>query len=235
MTRSITDGVRLTREELVAEARRRFGEDSRRWAFQCPNCKDIATAVDFLEAGANPQWVGQACIGRHLGALHVDATGTDGSSHATRGCDWHASGLICGPWSIDVGADQVVFSFALAPAPEEPYPLPDHLAVGRAVRVHATNNQWFGATGMVTDVVTDLGVDSLPIGVICRVQFGDTAEEQVTAEFYGYALLDAATPPGQPTPEDSVPELDGTDDDAEDPRYHRPTVDVHLPEAGTDG
>lgn len=114
----------LTRAALVAEARRRFGDDPLTWAFVCPHCGDIANAADFTAAGADPNRVGQECVGRHLGALDKAATGTDGRKHASRGCDWVAYGLFRGPWFIqipdDKGGMREAPSFPLAPAPAPP-------------------------------------------------------------------------------------------------------------------
>lgn len=113
-------GRTLTQAELVVEARERFGEDPKTWAFVCPNCADIANAQDFIDANADPNRVGQECIGRSLGALAKAAVGTDGRKHAKRGCDWAAYGLFPGPWSIEVpdgkGGTRTVSSFALAAA-----------------------------------------------------------------------------------------------------------------------
>lgn len=91
----------LTQDELATEARARFGDDPKTWAFQCPHCGDVANAQDFIDAEADPNRVGQECIGRSLGALTKDATGTDGRKHAKRGCDWAAYGLFRGPWFIN--------------------------------------------------------------------------------------------------------------------------------------
>lgn len=40
----------ITLAEFHEEARARFGEDRNRWAYQCPACGDIATAVDVAYA-----------------------------------------------------------------------------------------------------------------------------------------------------------------------------------------
>lgn len=109
-----------TQEELVAEARARFGDDARSWAFRCPRCDDDATAQDFIDAGADPQRVGQECIGRSLGVLAGKAT-KDGRKPGIRGCDWTAYGLFGGPWSIVLPADgerpeRTAYGFPLSPA-----------------------------------------------------------------------------------------------------------------------
>lgn len=107
----------LTQAELVAEATERFGEDARTWAFQCPHCDDVATATDFKEAGADPNRIGQECIGRHLGALSGDKPTKDsGRSLASRGCDWAAYGLFRGPWEVELPDGRKVASFPLAEA-----------------------------------------------------------------------------------------------------------------------
>ena len=105
-------GRRMTQAELVAEARDRFGEDPLRWAFVCPTCKDVATAQDFKDADADPQRVGQECIGRSLGCLNGAQKGWTG-----RGCDWTAYGLFPGPWLITLPDGREVRGFALAEGP----------------------------------------------------------------------------------------------------------------------
>ena len=51
--------IRWTQAELVAEARARFGDQPRAWAFVCPSCDDVATAQDFIDAGADPNGSGR--------------------------------------------------------------------------------------------------------------------------------------------------------------------------------
>lgn len=104
----------LTQAELVAEARAAFGDDPEKWAFRCPNCSDVAVAQDFRDAGADPNRIGQECIGRHLGALAGPPTTDSGKSIAKRGCDWVAYGLIPGPWSVTMPNGNTASSFPLA-------------------------------------------------------------------------------------------------------------------------
>lgn len=106
---------KLTQAELTAEARERFGDDPRKYAFECPRCGDVAMVGDFVAAGAGER-SGQECIGRVLGALKKDVKPYKG-----RGCDWAAYGLFHGPWEIvmpaeDGNAERSVWSFALAEA-----------------------------------------------------------------------------------------------------------------------
>lgn len=111
--------MKLTQEELVAMATKRFSADPLRWAFVCPQCKDVATAADFKAAGADPNRIGQECIGRSLGALSGGPTGDGGRTRASRGCDWCAYGLFGGPWFVTISDEKGtrhVGSFALAEA-----------------------------------------------------------------------------------------------------------------------
>ncbi len=97
---------KMTHAELLAEARRRFGDDVLDIAFTCGNCGDTATIREFRDAG-NADVAGQECIGRLLGALgERDWKG--------RGCNWSAYGLIPGPWIIEFADGKTVRSFPLA-------------------------------------------------------------------------------------------------------------------------
>lgn len=91
---------KLTRDELIAEAKAAFGDDREKWAFCCPHCGDVAVAQDFRDADADPNSLGQECIGRHLGALAGPPTTDAGRSIAKRGCDWAAYGFLGGPWTV---------------------------------------------------------------------------------------------------------------------------------------
>ncbi len=117
---------KLTQAELLAEARDRFGDDPKQYAFRCPNCGDVASIQDFIDAGADPDRTGQECIGRCLGALTV-AAGKAGRNSKGRGCDWAAWGLFRGPWEIVLPAEEgkperSAWSFPLADAPAETAP-----------------------------------------------------------------------------------------------------------------
>lgn len=109
---------KLTQAELVAEATERFGPDIERWAFECPSCGDVASARDFRDASADPNRLGQECVGRHLGALTELATLDHGRSIASRGCDWAAYGLFRGPWEIETADGKTMWSFPLAEVSE---------------------------------------------------------------------------------------------------------------------
>jgi hypothetical protein len=112
------ESITRTQDELVAELRRRFGDDPMNWAFQCPACKDIATAQDWRDALPEGQLasdrLGQLCIGRQLGALR-EASNDD---YTGRGCDWAAGGLFRGPDFVEMPDGTKVPSFPIAPPPE---------------------------------------------------------------------------------------------------------------------
>ncbi|MFF5001755.1 VVA0879 family protein [Streptomyces phaeochromogenes] len=114
----------LTRDELHAEARQRFGHDQMDWAFQCPSCEDVATGQEIYDALAkqpvqHPEYgrpmryeevLGQQCIGWILGA------------GAQRGCDYVAFGLVTAPWLVTLPhyyRPQPCFPLAPAPLGEE--------------------------------------------------------------------------------------------------------------------
>jgi hypothetical protein len=117
MTETTTKHRKLTQDELMAEAVRRFGNDPLDFAFTCPNCGDTATIRDFPADQCDR--AGQECIGRHLGALK-GPPGTDGKGEAERGCNWAAYGLFHGPWEIVMPDGRSSWGFPLAEATPQP-------------------------------------------------------------------------------------------------------------------
>ena len=95
----------LTQAELLAEAKRLFGDDPLNIAFKCPICGDVATIREFPPDARGA--AGQECIGRQIGALDTDKW--DG-----RGCTFAAYGLIPAPWTITFPDRAQVRSFPLA-------------------------------------------------------------------------------------------------------------------------
>lgn len=113
----LEDQKTMTRDELLAEARRRFGDDTDDIAFVCPRCGDVATVREFTKFGAGSR-AGSECFGRLVGALQGPRRpDRDGVVRgvAGRGCNWTAYGLFPGPWTIMIQG-VAVRSFALAPA-----------------------------------------------------------------------------------------------------------------------
>jgi hypothetical protein len=58
--------LQLTLAEWHEEARRRFGEVGREWAFVCPSCGHVARVCDWETVGAKEGEVAYSCVGRHL-------------------------------------------------------------------------------------------------------------------------------------------------------------------------
>ncbi len=104
---------RMTQAELCEEMERRFGPIRSHWAFICPMCGDVANAQDFVAAGADPNRVGQECIGRSLGVLKRDQPP---GGYQGRGCDWCAYGLFRGPLFVTMPDGREIASFRIAPA-----------------------------------------------------------------------------------------------------------------------
>jgi hypothetical protein len=184
---------KLTRPELLTEMRTRFGDNSDRWAFLCPNCGDVATIADWRQALAEHemldreqkritdagQLIGQMCIGRALGALKGPQEEWKG-----RGCDWTAYGLFRGPWEIQIdsedGETRFAPAFAIAdgddPAtavhvyrPEKFGPL--EIEGTHIVRVPDTGANW-GTTGPST-VVHQLRISAICPREACGQKRGE--------------------------------------------------------------
>lgn len=117
----------MTQDELVAELRRRFGDDPVAWAFVCPSCGTVTSVADLraalAEAGRGDEHasthLGQVCIGRIAGALNREQPE---GGYQGPGCDWAAFGLFAGPMWVaipdeDGGEPNCVPSFRIAGAP----------------------------------------------------------------------------------------------------------------------
>lgn len=114
----------IAQDDLYALLKERFGDDPMAWAFECPNCKDVATAEEFHNALVfQPRHrpddgravtcfglLGLACVGTVLGALEVPSA----KEWKGRGCDWRANGLIGGPWTVVRPDGSTVYAFAPA-------------------------------------------------------------------------------------------------------------------------
>lgn len=81
----------MTREEWVAEGKRRFGDDFRKWQFVCPLCGNVAAIGDYEQysaKGADMNSATAECIGRYTGAGPLKKKGDPGP------CDYAGYGLI---------------------------------------------------------------------------------------------------------------------------------------------
>ena|SRR3990167_5076025 len=100
------DVRRYTEKEWREKGTTLFGEDKKKWKFQCPACGNVRTAEDFRpfkDQGADASSVISNCLGRFTG-------GKNGPDK----CDWAAYGLFAGPSFVKIedGKEIPVFNFA---------------------------------------------------------------------------------------------------------------------------
>ena len=106
----------ITRKDWIAEGRRRFGDDQRRWRFVCPSCSHVAMPLDWINAGAPETAIAFSCVGRWAGA-NGEAFGKKG-----RPCNYAGGGLFrLNPVRVvyDDEEEHQVFAFAEDDAPAE--------------------------------------------------------------------------------------------------------------------
>lgn len=106
------DKTVYTMEEWIAEAERRFGADRLDWKFVCPSCGHIASAREYLDAGAPAGAIAFSCIGRWI-------KGTDAKKtfmHGGGPCVYAGGGLFgLNPVTIEGGEESnQMFDFAPA-------------------------------------------------------------------------------------------------------------------------
>jgi hypothetical protein len=80
---------KLTKEQWLAEGRRRFGTSFLKWKFVCPCCKYIASVSDWKDAGAPEGGVAFSCVGVWL-PVRREAFGGEGPGP----CNYVGAGLI---------------------------------------------------------------------------------------------------------------------------------------------
>lgn len=102
--------MKYTLKEWLAELEKRYGKDSKKWAFKCPACGKISTVQEFLDVGAERNVAYVECIGRHTGKGEPKKDSKDG-------CNWAAYGLFgtLGQGDIVVtedGKETEIFSIA---------------------------------------------------------------------------------------------------------------------------
>jgi hypothetical protein len=87
----------VTKEQWLAEGRRRFGADMHKWKFVCPCCKHVATVSDWKDSGAPQGGVAFSCVGVWLPAARA-AFGGEGSGP----CKYQGGGTISlNPVNVD--------------------------------------------------------------------------------------------------------------------------------------
>jgi hypothetical protein len=104
--------ARYTEAEWNAEGEKLFGPDKDKWAFECPNCKNVMSLerarAEFVELKGSKWLVYQECVGRYSVVAHM-AKKVDGKA-----CDWCSYGLFRGPDVVVMpdGKETGVFAFA---------------------------------------------------------------------------------------------------------------------------
>ena len=57
---------KVTRDEWLAEGKRRFGPSIMKWKFVCPCCGHVQSVQDYMDAGAPEGAVSFSCVGRYI-------------------------------------------------------------------------------------------------------------------------------------------------------------------------
>ena len=103
---------RMTLDEFLAEAKKRFGSDSNKWRFICPVCHTVQSIEDFSAIGVkDPQrYIGFSCIGRWTGK------DSPGKQPYGEGCNWTLGGLFrVHKLEVEDRAGEIHPHFELAP------------------------------------------------------------------------------------------------------------------------
>ena len=83
-----TTKTTMTVEEWREHAHQTQGHDEMQWKFQCPSCGHVATAQDYMDAGAPSSAVAYSCVGRWMNSPREAFTGGPGP------CNYTGGGLI---------------------------------------------------------------------------------------------------------------------------------------------
>lgn len=120
---------RISHEDWLAEAVRRFGPNPLNWRFVCPFCGRETSCQEFVDVGVainDAHRAATECIGRVVGARGGMKEGRETNPDGTpaQPCDWAAFGLFGnlgkGPIVVRVidGAEQETQAFAFAEVPD---------------------------------------------------------------------------------------------------------------------
>lgn len=89
--------MQITKEEWLAEAKRRFGEKTNDWKFKCPHCGRVQSYASIKEEVDNGTF-------NPMRPFPKDENGfpeiTVYSECGSPGCDWVAYGLFSGPVTV---------------------------------------------------------------------------------------------------------------------------------------
>lgn len=107
--------IEMTRADWLAEGKRLFGEDFKKWKFICPVCGNVQCGQDFLDVGckAAAERVYFSCIGRVI--TDGRPIGTMMQKQTTVPCDYTGGGLFrLNPIHVTNDEGKVVEVFAFA-------------------------------------------------------------------------------------------------------------------------
>jgi len=93
---------RMTQDEFLAEAKRRFGDNVRDWKFVCPMCGTVQSVQQLMDAviaaGGKKEdvhgYIGFSCIGRFTGQSDASISAKNRGYKWDKGCNWTLGGLL---------------------------------------------------------------------------------------------------------------------------------------------
>ena len=106
---------KLTHAEWLAEGKRRFGGDFKKWRFVCPVCGFVQSAQDYYDAGAPSAAVAFSCVGRWRKDAQDAMTASPAFTTGARPCNYTGGGLFrLNPVIVvmDDGSESQAFEFA---------------------------------------------------------------------------------------------------------------------------
>jgi hypothetical protein len=107
--------ITMTKDEWLAEGKKRFGPDMKKWKFVCPGCGHIQAVEDFAQykdSGATPESATRECIGRYSGGKSWFETPKKKLKDGP--CDYAGYGLFrISPVTV-VDGEKKIMSFAFA-------------------------------------------------------------------------------------------------------------------------
>ena len=91
----------ITQDEFLAEAKARFGSNTRDWKFVCPACGTVQSVQQLLDAvlasgGTKDDvhgYIGFSCIGRFTGQGDAGIAAHHRGEKWDKGCNWTLGGL----------------------------------------------------------------------------------------------------------------------------------------------
>lgn len=86
--------IEMTRQEMIEQGKKLFGDGINSWVFVCPVCGKEQSNNDFLKLGIDARekgYIGFSCIGRFIEGSYKGLG--DGSGDKSMGCNYTLGGL----------------------------------------------------------------------------------------------------------------------------------------------